>query len=477
METHNISKKLVSGFVSLVARKAMLDAISFVTIFIVLAKILPVETIGIFSIASGILAFFTYFSDFGLSASLIQKKQISEIDLKTAFFVQEILALLILITVWIFAPTFAIFFGLDIAGMWLVRALGIGFFLTTLKVIPSIMLERELRFKPLVLVDVIEALTFNALLIYLVYEGFGVYGFAWATIFRSVAGVLAIYLVSPWKVSLGVSKESAKTLLNFGVPFQLNSILALLKDRLTPLITASIIGPVGTGYVSWSQGIAYRPLEVMSIVIRVTFPAFSRLQDNREELKKIIEKSLLLTALFLYPLLFGLLAVAPSFVEFMGKEKFAPALPLIYLFAISTFWAAPSTTFTNVLNATGRVGVTLKLMIMWTILTWGLSPLFAYFYGYIGVAIAAAVISFTSIIPIVIVVRMYGVNLIRTLWKPLLSSVAMAVFVYLLTLFFASNIYTLIVTIVLGAFVYLGLIFLMAKDVFLEEVRKLIKNA
>lgn len=472
MEAQVVSRKLVSGFVSLVARKAILDALSFITIFVVLAKILPISVIGVFSIASGFLSFFSYFSDFGLSASLIQKKNLLHEDLKTAFLIQESLGIAIGIVVWFVAPLTAGYYHLGDEGMWLIRSLGVGFFLTTLKTIPSNLLERELKFEPLVLVDVVEALVFNGLLIYLVFSGLGVLGFAWATLGRSVVGVVVIYILSPWKVAFGLSKTSTKELLHFGVPFQLNSLLALLKDRLTPLITAKIVGAEGTGYLTWAQGIAYRPLEVMNIVIRITFPAFSRLQDNPSELKKIVEKSLFLTTFFLYPLLFGLLAIAPSFIEFMGKNKFAPALHLIYLFAFSTFWAAPSTTFTNVLNAVGKVGITLKLMIMWTLLTWTLSPVLAIYYGFTGVAVAAAIISFSSIVPIIIVVRMIKLNVISIIYKQLLASILMSVLVYFYCFFFARDALSLVSAIFFGGLVYFSVMFMFDKRAVIDALRR-----
>ena len=96
---------------------------------------------------------------------------------------------------------------------------------------------------------------------------------------------------------------------------------------MTPLITAGIVGKYGFSYLAWAEAISLKPLEIMGIIIRVAFPAFSRLQEERDELKKIVEKSLFMTVLFIYPLLFGILAITPNFIEFMGKEKWQPAIP------------------------------------------------------------------------------------------------------------------------------------------------------
>lgn len=464
MEVDKLHRQLVRGFLSLTFRKVALDTIRFITIFIVLAKVLPIEVIGIYGIAQVILSFFTYFSDVGLGAALIQKKVITHDDLKTTFLIQEILIILIMIAVWFLAPIFASWYKFDEPSMWLIRVLGIAFFLNSLKVIPSNILERDLKFEPIVFVEIIEAIIFNSLLIYLTFSGFGISAFSFATLASALAATVILNIIAPWKMSIGFSKASAKTLFNFGIPFQLNSALAMLKDRLTPLITATIVGNAGFGYLTWAQGIAFRPLEIMNVVIRITFPAYSRLQENHQELKRLIEKSLFLTVSMIYPFLFGMLAILPIFIDFMGKQKFSPALPLIYLFAFSTFWAVPSTTFTNVLNAIGRVGITLKLMVMWTLLTWILSPILAYFYGYFGVALASAIISFTSIVPIMIVFKLIRVDILNNVWQPLAASLVMALIVYIVSLFLPITLLSIIILVVLGVMIYSGLILLFAKN-------------
>ena len=110
MDTQTLKRKIVSSFLSLTFRRAALLALNFFTINIILARILPVSTIGIFNIANSILAFFTFFSDIGLAAALIQKKEILQDDLKTTFTIQEIIAFLITSAIFILAPTLASFY-------------------------------------------------------------------------------------------------------------------------------------------------------------------------------------------------------------------------------------------------------------------------------------------------------------------------------------------------------------------------------
>lgn len=469
-----LKSRVIKAFLSLTARQILLRAISFLSINIILASILPVATLGVFNIATAIITFFAFFSDVGLAASLIQKKeQVTQKDINTTFtiqlFIVGILSLIIILT----ASTVGYFYHLDESGVWLIRILGVGFFLSSLKVIPSVLLERKLKFEPLVTVEVVETVIFNGVLIYLVYLGANLWSFSAAALFRGVTGVMLIYLLFPVRLGFQINRQSAQKLLSFGIPFQLNNLLALLKDRLVPLVIAKMIGPVGVGFVTWSQSVAFLPLEIMNIIIRISFPAFSRLQQDKDTLSRVVEKSLHLTALLVYPMIFGIGAILPSLVSFVVSSKWQGAIPSFYLFAISALWATVSTTLTNTLNAIGEVKKTLRLMVMWTVLTWVLTPIAVYYFGFLGVALSSFLISFTSAVTIIIVKRILVIRVFNALWLPLLTSLVMSSAVFILANLFVRSKFSLILVILFGVTFYILLISKLTRNQLWQEIKSL----
>lgn len=469
-----IKRRVVTSFMSLTARQIVLRAISFVSLNVILAKVLPVETLGIFNIATAVVTFFAFFSDIGLAASLIQKKEaVTDGEIKTVFTIQQLIITTLSLIIIFGAPFIGNFYALNGDGVWLVRVLGIAFFLSSLKVVPAVLLERDLKFQPLVVVEIVETLIFNTLLVLAVFQGLGLWSFSIAALFRGVIGTVLIYILAPAKVGFRIERAAALKLLSFGIPFQLNSILALLKDRLVPLVIARMVGPVGIGYITWSQALAFLPLEVMNIIIRITFPAFSRMQDDKQSLSRAIEKSLFATSLLVYPVLFGLGAILPSLVLYVVSPKWQPAVSSFYLFAFSTFWAVISTTFTNVLNAVGKIKLTLKLMVFWTVLTWVLTPLLVVFYGFVGVAVASFLISFTSVVTVVFIKRFIKVRVLEAIYLPTLSSMVMGLSVYLFANIFVRGWVALIPTVILGFIVYSGLTLLLGRDKVYTELKSL----
>lgn len=474
-----IRKRAITAFFSLTFRRLALQAITFASINLILARIYPPETgiLGIFNLGTAVIAAISYFSDIGLAAALIQKKEkVTQADLRTTFTIQEILIGILTLAIFLTAPQIASFYHLDNSGMWLIRVLGMAFFISSFKVIPSVVLERQLNFNPLVAVEIGETLVFNLILIPAAFLGLGLWSFSLAALARSTIGSAILFLIAPWKIGFGLTKEAARQLLSFGIPFQANTFLALIKDRLVPIFVAKIVGAVGLSLITWSQALAFLPLEALNIVIRITFPAYSRLQEKKEELKTAIEKSLFATAALVYPALFGLLAIAPSIVNYVVSAKWQPAMSSLYLFAFATFAATISTTFTNALTAIGQIKIVLKIMLFWTVLTWILVPIFVINFGFVGVSLGVACVSLTSFLPIIALKKFVEVEVVKTIWRPLTASVLMGLVVFIVSANLVSNILSLVLVIIFGAILYAFLIFLLAKEEVLIGIKEVLKK-
>jgi O-antigen/teichoic acid export membrane protein len=296
----------------------------------------------------------------------------------------------------------------------------------------------------------------------------------YAVIARGILGVIVIYMIAPWQVGFAWNKNSLKPLFSFGAPYQLNSLIALVKDNIVPTFVAAFLGPIAVAEVSWAQKIAFLPLTIVSDVVRVTFPTYARLQEHPDLLKKAMEKTMYFMGLVIYPALFGLVALAPWIIKYVFTDKWMSALSLLYLFAITTFWASISTTFTNALFAIGKARIVLNFMVIWTILEWTVTPLCTWLYGEIGVAISSVLISFTSIGVIIVMKRFVNIEILKTIGIQIAVSAVMALCVRLFAMNAVTNFPLFICAIVLGAVIYGGGMILFDRTRMLAESRKIL---
>ena len=145
-------------------------------------------------------------------------------------------------------------------------------------------------------------------------------------------------------------------------------------------------------------------------------------------------------------------------------------------FAINAGLSSISTPLTNALNAIGKIKVTLYLMVFWTVATWIMTPLFIYFYGFNGVAIASAIISF-SVVGVVYLAKKYiNFDIFKVTSGPFMATLFMSVIVYFLSPFIIKNIFTFLLMTVIGVILYFGAVFILAKKQILTDIALVREN-
>jgi O-antigen/teichoic acid export membrane protein len=466
-----VKTRSVRGLFALTSRTFFVYVISTVATFALTVFLSP-EVYGTFFLVSAVINFLSYFSDIGLAAALIQKKErLAKTDLSTTFTIQQILVLTLVSLVFLLTPFIRSIYSLTDAGVFLLWALAISFILSSLKTIPTALLERDLEFDKLVIPQVAESIVFNAVAVYFAWQGAGVASFAWAVLARGVVGLVLIYIIKPWRPQLGINRNSLSGLLRFGLPYQVNSLMAVVKDDGMTLILGGIIGQTGLGYIGWANKWVSLPLRFfMDNITKVAFPAYARVQDDAQVLKRGVEKTLYFMVLVTLPIFVGMALVAAPLVEIIPRySKWSPAIFPLYMYLINAVWASLSTPLTNTLNAIGRIKTTFKLMIMWTVLTWILMPILGIKYGYQGVAVAAALISFSSIIVLVLVRRYVKVDYWRVLRTPMFSSLIMGAAVWF-SLSLTTGATGIVIAIVTGVLTYTASLLLIDRHYLIAEV-------
>lgn len=474
IELKVVKERAVKGVLTLTGRTFILQIVSFLGFFL-LTVLLKTAEFGLFFAVSELVAILGYFSDIGLAAALIQKKEVpTENDVRSTFTIQQTLVLSLLLIVFILTPFFKDFYNIPENGIWLLWALLIGFFLSSLKTIPSVLLERKLRFDLLAIVEIFESLIFYGIAVFFAWKGFGVNSYSMAIIGRGIVGVIMVYIFSPWPIGFAFEKDTLKNLLKFGVPYQANSFLSVIKDRLMNVVLWKIIGVEGVGILGWAQKWAQMPLRfVMDSVMKVTFPAYSRMQENKEELKKAIEKTLFFVSLLSIPMFAGIILLAKPIVYLIPKYgKWEVALIALYLFVFNSFWGVITTPLTNALSAIGKIKTVFKLMVMWTILTWILYPLLALKFGYNGVALGSALVGISSLYAIWIVKKSIDFSLWTSVNKPVFATIIISIFIILIKPIFGVNLIGLIGTVLVSTIIYFGIITTTAGPAFLDDVKK-----
>lgn len=470
-----ISKRSVHGVLALVSRNSVLQLINLGS-FVIISSILQAKDLGIYTAVIAIQRVISFLTDFGLGAALVQKKEeLRKEDLMTTFTIQAGITLFIFVAVFSFLNPISSFFKLNQSGQRLLLVLVFTIFISSFKTIPSIILERGINFSKLVVPQIAESLIFNVVLVVLVIQQFGVDSYSWAFLISSLIGIPFYYYVSPWKPSLGVEKGAFKSL-KYGIQFQAKNILATIKDDLLTVILVKFISFSQIGYIGFAQRISFFVFRyIVDSVSKVTFSTYARIQESQEHLRIAIEKSLFLISVFIFPIITGLMVTSPFIITYFPgwQNKWEPAIISIVFFCLNAIISSMSSILVNVLDATGRVKTTLKLMVIWTILTWVLTPILIQAFGYNGVAMASFAVTLTIFITIYLVKQVVKFSFIKSIYKPALSTGAMIISVVVLSQLLVKDLASLILVIILGGAIYTAILFSLAGNEIKADFRKI----
>ena len=358
---------------------------------VALARYLDPKDFGVYAILRFALVFFTFFGDVGLGGALVQKKETpTQVEVSSVFSLQVLLSAGIVVLVWATAGLVDhVWTDLPTSGPWLLRILAFDLLLTSLRTIPSILMERGLEFTKLAVLDVVIGLTFYGTAITLARAHFGSNALVMAVLVQGVVGAVLAFALRPFRPRFVLDKAALSPIIKFGLPFQLTQIVGFLNGALTPVYAGAALGARSLGLLNWAQDTAYFPLKAVDLVGRVGFPLYSRLQGDKKALGESFGRAVHLCAIataFCVALFFSMGA---DVIHVVFTDKWLPALPLLYIYAgaISIGFYAPI--IGAVLNATGRPGLLFRFSCLWVALAWAVVPLTTprwgiqgYAYGY-----------------------------------------------------------------------------------------------
>lgn len=302
---------------------------------IVLARVLDPAEFGLYAITTFLVALFSLFGEFGLAPSFIQRRdELTDRDLSVGFTLQQMVTTVVVAALFLLAPWLVSFYPQAPPDtIWLVRTLAFSLYLTSWRAMSALQLERHMRYERIVWVEVVENFSYQIIAVVLAVAGYGVWSFIWATMARGVLGTVLVFLVAPWRVRFGFDMKIVKEILRFGLPFQLQGIINQIVHWVTPTLVAVWVGPQAVGFLMWAVSNGRRPLILVDNVVRVAFPHFSRIQDDREAVERTLSQYLMLLLLVAGLWVAVLMIAGPMLLRWIYTEKWSPAIPALMIYA------------------------------------------------------------------------------------------------------------------------------------------------
>ena len=322
----SLSQRVVKGGAWVFALRIVSRGLGLVRL-VILARILAPADFGLMGIALLAMATLDTFSQTGFNAALIQKKEDVESYLNSAWTITIIRGVVLFVVLYFSAPYVATFFKSPEAES-IIRVIGFSILFQAFTNIGTIYFQKELEFNKQftyqlsgTLADFIVSVS-AALILRSV----------WALVLGLLAGnfvrFVASYLIHPYRPHLSSDLGKAKELFGFGKWVLGSSILIFLLTQGDDIFVGKLLGVTALGFYQLAYRISNMPAtEITHVISQVTFPAYSKLQDDISRLKEAFLKVLQVTALLSFPIAGLIFILSSDFTKIFLGEKWMPMVP------------------------------------------------------------------------------------------------------------------------------------------------------
>lgn len=301
----------------------------------ILAAVLGPDEFGLVALALVYVMFIEMLQRQGLSSAIVQRRNLEDDHLHTAFWL--IIGLSLALTAG----------SVGLSGWWagvnntpdlqpVIGWLSALLPINGLILVQEAILRREMRFRPLAVRNTVASVAGGVLGVVAAFAGFGVWALVAQQLGTAVTKLAVLWFVADWTPRMRFSRRHLRDLLWFSTGSFLTSIGVFVNSRADALFVGMFFGPVPVGLYRF----AYRMMSQVSAIslagpsmITVALPALSRRQDDPVAFTRRLRRLVHVAVVSSFPL-YGILAgVADPLMRVVGDQWLA-ATAAVQLLAV-----------------------------------------------------------------------------------------------------------------------------------------------
>ena len=394
----------------------------------ILARALSPEDFGILGMALLVRELITHIGALGMGAGIIAKKDVSEDDLCTCFWTMAGVRFVLFIATFAIAPFAAAFFDTPKV-TWVLRAVSLTFLFSIFSSVSATLLQKQLRFGNLVIINGLSALVESAVAVTLVLlTDLHYWALICAMLVSSLFLHLTIFVWSKWRPRFKFSHNSFRYLFHYGINNLGFSIVNYFHQNIDYLLVGRLLGTTSLGFYQFAYQIPHMILDRFARPVGgVVFPALSKVQDSNERLIAGYVKAAKYIALGAFPALGGLAVLADLTVTVLWGEKWLPIVIPLRMLCLCAAIRCSMQPLGSIFLCKNRPDIPFKFGLVRLVFTFFVVSILGYLYGLNGVAGGMLVSTLPSVYILFFAFKMTEsspVKLLSALWAPMAASAA-----------------------------------------------------
>jgi O-antigen/teichoic acid export membrane protein len=348
---------------------------------IVLARILGPESYGLIGMVNVLAGFASLFSEVGFGAAIVQRKDLEDRHLNSAFWANVILGFIITGILVALAPWIARWYHQPVLAP-LTAAMACKFFVDSLNVVQTALLNRKINFRSQAIIQIVSVVIAGCVALVMAYFEMGPWSLVAQALGVSSFTLLLSWYLGKWTPRLHFEAKACRELLGFSSYVLGFNVVNYWARTLDQLLVGRFVGAGALGVYARAYSLMLMPLTQVSQVLgRVMFPALSTIQFDKPRVKSNYLKAISIISLVTFPMMAGLFAVSDDFVLVLLGKKWLEMIPLLRVFCLigiiqsigtTTGWIFLSQAKTNTYFVVGLVSSILCIISFLIGIQWGI---------------------------------------------------------------------------------------------------------
>lgn len=431
----------------------------------ILARLLTPTVFGVVGISTLIITFFGMFANLGFSNSIIYKQESDRKILSTIYYLNILLGIIIFLLIYVSAPIIISFYNEPRLNS-VIRPSALMFVIVFYGSIYSFLLQKELMFRSVAIIDITGSVSGTAFTIFLAYNGYEELSLVYGGLLMHVTRT-ALQILLGRKLFIPMLHFKLSEIydhLKFGIYNLGEGFVSYIQNNWDNIVIGKILGAKMLGYYTLAYQLAIFPVNKLNpIILQVAYPVLAKLKDNPLELKKSYIKILDILSYFNLPLLAGLFITAESIVPLIYGPNWEPTFPLIKIFVFVSVFSYLSHPLFTLVYTKGKPSLLFYLNIITLVVKIPLVYFLGTYYGVIGIAVAFLLATaINMILNFFIVNSLIGSfigNFLSNISKPILFCLLMVMAIACYKYFISfSGWLDAIIQIGIGGIIYISLV-------------------
>lgn len=311
-------------------------AVLTLVVLTVLSRLLTPRDFGLFAMIWIVLDLATRFGQVGIGHALIRQEALTDRHLESGHALSLALGGVMAAAIWLAAPLFARL--VDEPGVTRpLQALAPVFVIAGAGVVSGHLLRRDLRFKPLMVADLLAYSSgYGLVATVLAYRGFGVWALVWGEVVRVLIHTAAVLLYSPPRVRPRFGAREAAELLSRGAGLSVIQGFDFIVRTGGHFVVGRWLGVASLGHYTRAERLASLPLQyVGASVFEVAFPALARRRRQSDRVRAAHLQGMELLSLAMLPLCVLTFMSAPEIVAVVLGGQWDAAVTVLRILAVA----------------------------------------------------------------------------------------------------------------------------------------------